>query len=207
MILQKKRLAIGMHPERLEEMTDKEIIEGLIERNPQITEQFFFHKCKPLFLSIMRFVFSYEVDYDEFVNELYQYLMEGDAYKLRQFQYRSTVCQWLKTLTLRYFIKRRDELIENESKEPLYEEKDDAELDESESRIAARIDLDRLLAQMANQRYAWVIRKLMIEEETPETVAKNMGVTTANLYNIKKRAMAALTQVAIKDINHYGKKN
>ena len=44
-----------------------------------MTEEFFFLKCRPLFCSIMKLVFSYEVDYDEMVNELYVYLMEDDG--------------------------------------------------------------------------------------------------------------------------------
>ena len=32
-----------------------------------------------------------------------------------------------------------------------------------------------------------------------------MNITTANLYNIKRRAMAQLTRVALNDIKEYGK--
>lgn len=187
----------------INEISDMEIIQGLIDRNSYITEQFLFHNCKPLFHSIIRLVFSYEVNYDEFVNELYQYLMENDCYKLRQFQYRSTIYQWLKTLALRYFIKKRNELIANESKGTLYIESDTVDY---ESKVNADIDLKRLLYQMKNKRYAYVIYKLMIEEKTPDSVAKEINVTLANLYNIKKRAMAALTQVALKDIVYYDNK-
>lgn len=74
-------------------MTDKEIIQGLIARDYRVTEDFFFVKCRPLFCSIIQKVFDYEVEYDEFVNELYVYLMANDASKLRNFEYRSTVYQ------------------------------------------------------------------------------------------------------------------
>lgn len=67
-------------------MTDKQIIEALIARDESVTEQFFYGNCRPLFLSIIRNVFSYQVDYDEFVNEFYLYLMENDSYRLRQFE-------------------------------------------------------------------------------------------------------------------------
>lgn len=60
-------------------MTDQQIIEALIARDERVTQQFFFKDCRPLFVSIMRNIFSYEVDYNEFVNELYLYLMENDA--------------------------------------------------------------------------------------------------------------------------------
>lgn len=74
-------------------MTDKEILQGLIARDNQVTEDFFFVKCHPLFCSIIKNVFDYEVDYNEMVNELYLYLMENDAIKLRNFQFRSSVYQ------------------------------------------------------------------------------------------------------------------
>ena len=67
-------------------MTEQEIIKGLIARDNQITEDFFFVKCRPLFYSVMRLVFDYEVEYDEMVNELYVYLMEDNASKLRNYQ-------------------------------------------------------------------------------------------------------------------------
>ncbi len=185
-------------------MTDKEIIQGLIDRDSAITKQFFFVKCQPLFRSIIHFVFSYKVDYDEFVNELYEELMKDDSYKLRQFEYRSTLMQWLKIIAIRHFIRKRDEMIEDVSKESLYEEYDD-QPDTSERRVTARMDLERLLGLMNNKRYVYIIQKMLLEEVQPELLANRMGITTANLYNIKKRAMTALTRVALKDIEKYGK--
>ena len=76
-------------------MSDKEIVGKLIERDNAVTDEFFFTRCRTLFISIIRSVFSYEVDYDEFVNEFYLYLMENDAYRLRQFQGRISVYQWM----------------------------------------------------------------------------------------------------------------
>ncbi len=184
-------------------MTDQEIIQGLIDRNNRVTEEFFFVKCQPLFHSVIRLVFSYEVDYDEFVNELYQFLMEDDAAKLRSFQYRSSVYQWLKVLAIRYFIKKRNELIDNTTHEPLYEENDSIIV--SDTSISAKADLERFFERMPNKRHVYVIRKLILEDMEPELLAQEIGVTTANLYNIKRRAMVALTRVALKDIQNYGK--
>ena len=45
-------------------MTDQEIIQGLIARDNRVTEEFFFDKCRPLFVNIINLVFSYKVDYD-----------------------------------------------------------------------------------------------------------------------------------------------
>lgn len=55
-------------------MTDQKIIDALIDRDNKVTKEFFFENCRPLFLSIIRKVFDYPVDYDEFVNEFYVHL-------------------------------------------------------------------------------------------------------------------------------------
>lgn len=98
-------------------MSDQEIIQGLLGRDNVITEEFLYVKCKPLLTAIMRNIFSYPVEYNEMVSELYDYLMENDGQKLRQFQYRSSIYQWVKVVAIRFFINRRDVLIEDNSKD------------------------------------------------------------------------------------------
>ena len=197
-------------------MTDQEIIQGLIARDNRVTEEFFFVKCRPLFVSIMNQVFNYEVDYDEFVNELYVYLMEDDAQKLRNFHYRSTVYQWLKILAIRFFIKKRGRMIEDKSHETPYKGSPQnmveyasdchATANNPNDDYSAEGDLERLFNVMRTKRYVYVIRRLIIEDCKPEQLAQEMNITAANLYNIKRRAMAQLTLAAIDDINKYEKK-
>lgn len=183
-------------------MTDHEIIQGLIDRDNRVTGQFFFVKCRPLLTAVMRQVFDYPVDYDEMVNDLYEYIMADDAAKLRRFQYRSTVCQWLKVVALRFFIRNRCNLIENSSKEALYNKPDEGESYDMLTEISDRIDVERMLEMMPNRRYASVIRRLILEDMDPAEFAAETGVTVDNLYNIKKRAISALTQIAIKYYDH-----
>ena len=193
-------------------MTDQEIISSLIAHDPKVTAQFFFKDCRPLFISIIRRVFGNQiVDYDEIISELYVLLMENDARKLRTFKHESTLFQWLKTIAVRHCLelKRRGKVIDNESQEPLvnsgknlsYVESSQAKMDVESSQ--AKMDVESLLRQMNNQRYALVIHLLMIEEKSPEEVAKQLSITVANLYNIKRRAMKALVEVALKDKRSY----
>ena len=106
----------------------------------------------------------------------------------------------------------REELLEtmeetqDESKEPLYEQNHEEEIDDSESKIAAKIDLERLFDLMSNKRYVMVIRELVLKEVEPEFLALSMGITVANLYNIKKRALAALAHLAMNDKKKYENK-
>lgn len=187
-------------------MTDQQIIQALIARDERVTQQFFFKSCRPLFKSIIFYVFSYEVDYDEFVNEFYLYLMENDAYRLRQFQGRSTIYQWLKVTATRYFIAKRDNMIDMAPKDALYETPDRGDEYEEERQMTAQMDIERLFALMHNKRYVYVIQRLVLQEAEPQIVAQELGTNVDNLYNIKKRAIAALTDIALKEVEKYEKR-
>lgn len=186
-------------------MTDQQIIDALIARDARVTSLFFFGKCRPLFMSIIRHVFSYEVDYDEFVNEFYIHLMKNDAYNLRQFQGRSTIYQWIKVVAIRYFMAKRDNMIDMEPKETLSCSEVQEEEGGEETAATARMDVEHLLSLMPNRRYVHVIRRLVLQDAEPKAVAKELGVNVDNLYNIKKRAVAALTDIALNEVAKYEK--
>ena len=186
-------------------MTDKQIIEALIARDERVTQQFFFGSCRPLFLSIIRYVFSYEVDYDEFVSEFYLYLMENDAYRLRQFQGRSSIYQWMKIIAIRYFVAKRDNLIDTNAKDTLLDSELRRESVDSERAMTAKMDIEHLFSLMPNRRYVYVLRRLVLQEAEPQEVARELQTNVDNLYNIKKRAMAALTEIALKEVEKYEK--
>ena len=184
-------------------MTDQQIIDRLIARDRRVTEKFFFNDCRPLFTSIIRQVFTFNVDYDEFVNEFYLHLMEDDAHRLRQFQGRSTIYQWLKVVAIRYFIGKRNRVIDIDPKDALIDSPAHEEAVDEENGTTARIDIERLFSLMSNSRYKYVIRRLIIQDADPKDVAKELNINVDNLYNIKKRAMATLTEIALKDIEKY----
>jgi len=187
-------------------MTDRQIIDALIARDERVTKQFFFGNCRPLFLSIIKSVFSYEVDYDEFVNEFYLHLMENDSYRLRQFEGRSSIYQWMKIVAIRYFIAKRNVMVDNESDEPLIDKAAKIESVDEERKLIAKTDMIRLLNMMPNKRYAYVIYRSVLQDADPKDVAKELCTNVDNLYNIKKRAIASLTEIALNDIERYGRK-
>lgn len=187
----------------LKGMSDQEIINALINGDEEVTHRFFFITCRPLFQHIINYVFPWHVDYDEVVNELYYELMKDNARKLRNFEFRSTIFQWLKVVAIRHFIRKRDELIENRHENSLLE-KNDVAVDETHQ-ISARLDLEVLFACMSNKRYAYILKKLQIEGVAPKQLAEELCITVDNLYNIKRRAMVALAHIALKDVQKYGK--
>lgn len=186
-------------------MTDREIIARLVDKDEAVTRDFFFNRCRPLFISIIGKVFSYRVEFDEFVNEFYLYLMEDDAYKLKQFQYRSSIYQWLKVVAIRYFVKKRDSMIENSSQETLLNNIADTESMNEEMRIVSEMDENRILRAIPNKRFAYVLKRLVIEQDEPQKVAEELNITVDNLYNIKKRAISSLTKMVLNEIGSNGK--
>lgn len=187
-------------------MTDQEIIQGLINKDSQITEDFFFKQCKPLLSNIIYKVFDNVAEYDELVNELYIYLMKDDAAKLKNFQYRSSLFHWLKILAIRFFLRLKEHgmVIESEGHEALSKMNNTA-INDNNYDNNDLADLKRLLDEMPNKRYALVIQRLVIDGVPPEELALEMDIKTSNIYNIKQRAIKQLTEIAIKDVHYYGK--
>ena len=67
---------------------------------------------------------------------------------------------------------------------------------DASNKTAAAMDMESLLSQMPNKRYALVIRRLILQGAESQEVADELGVTVDNLYNIKKRALTNLMQIA-----------
>lgn len=188
--------------------SDKWIVQKLIDHKKQdekIITDFFLIHCKPLFQSIIKKVFDYPVNYNEIVNEIFIHLIENDAKRLKTFKFEDSFYGWLKIVVIHYFLnkKNHDKVIDIGSEESPSKKME--ENSRPEPMTEERMDVERLLAAMPCERYAKVIRKLILEDMSPDALAKEMSITKANLYNIKKRAIQQLTQVAIKDIKNYNK--
>ncbi len=177
-------------------MTDLEIIQGLIERDERITQDFFFRRCKPLIYALISKYYPNGADYDELVNELYIHLMEADARRLRMYEGRSSIYQWLKMVARNFFLdrKNRERVIDNESDDRLLEKAKDELIDNSKDE--AVMDVAAILDQLENEKYRLVLQKHVIEGMSFDDLEKATGIKKANLYNIKMRALKALERIA-----------
>ena len=182
--------------------SDTQIIDALIAKDEKMTHEFFFVWCRPLLYSIIRRVFRYEVDYNELVNELYIYLLENDGHRLKTFQGRSSIYQWLKCVATRFFLEKRDggTVIGDTSSEPLYPI--DEPFFEPLEKETIKQDIRRLLELMHNPRNRTVLERIMIDDVDYEVLAIEMNTSAANLYNIKRRALVELTTIALKEFEN-----
>lgn len=176
-------------------MTDREIVNGILNGEEEIIKYFFFTKCSRLFSYIILSVFGGKAHKNELMNELFLYIAKDDWKKLKEFDFRSSLLTWISVVSVRFFIKKRDLLIEKESTETLIKE-DRYEFDNLNS-ITMKIDLDYAMAHISNPRYREVITLLDIEDKSYEEVARILNVSISNLYNIHRRALAQLKLLLI----------
>lgn len=179
-------------------MTDEEIVQGVLARNNRITGEFFFVKLRPLLASVVGRVYNGAADIDEKIGEFYEFLMENDGERLRKFEFRSSLFTWIKVVSLRFFIRKRNEVLDLENAVSLYNCKEDVAGTADLEPQTDSEDVERLLGMLGNQRYADAIRALVLRDEEPQEYAESIGVSVENIYNIKKRAIAALARIAHK---------
>lgn len=173
--------------------TDRQLVDGLLNNDIRLIEYFFNKKCSGLFGYILVNVFDGNINKQDLLQELFWYLAKNDWYKVRQFDFRSKLMTWVTVVAVRFFQKKRKELIENSGSAPLNDK-----MWQEQSRaisIERRMDLHNALAKMPNARYRKVIEVLDLQEVRSEILAEEMKVTVDNLYNIHRRALLQLRLV------------
>ncbi|MBQ8360455.1 MAG: sigma-70 family RNA polymerase sigma factor [Bacteroidaceae bacterium] len=178
---------------RTEEYTDEQIVNGILSDDRLMIEHFFYRKCKPMFAYIIQAIFEFQIDEHTLISELYIYLQANDWYKVRQFDYRSRLTTWISVVSIRYFQKKRNELIDSGFLEDINKKKDIGFT--PNVHIDRRIDILKAMDKMPNARYRRVIQMLDLKEVRPELLAEEMGITVDNLYNIHRRALLQLRMV------------
>lgn len=178
-------------------MTDQEIIQGLIDRDEKITQDFFFRRCQPLIYALISKFYPKGADYDELVNDLYLHLMENNARRLRQWEGRSSIYQWLKMVTRNFFLDKinRERVIETEADKRLYHKVNEYATADNSANEAV-MDVAAILDLIENENYRIVLQKHVIEGMSFDDLEKVTGIKKANLYNIKKRALNAMEKIA-----------
>lgn len=83
------------------------------------------------------------------------------------------------------------------------EDSNDVDIDDVSNKLPdkadskAKLDIGQYLQAMPNERYRYVIYSLFIKDMEPEELASEMNTPVSNIYNIKKRALDQLRDLAI----------
>ena len=181
---------------------DRQIVDGILSNDKQLIGYFFNKKCSKLFSYIILNVFDGHVDQRELVSELFLHLAKDDWYKVRQFEFRSKLMTWVTVVAVRFFQKRREELIDKCSTEAQNYKHQGVWHTPSLS-TEQKMDIRSALQKMPNERYRKIIEVLDLQEVRPELLAEEMNITVDNLYNIHRRARVQLRLIMGRKEDYY----
>ena len=187
----------------IENMTDREIVYAILNRDALVTRLFFYEKCYPLFKTRFDKYYTDCTSCLEFINDMYCYIMEpggrtGKCY-LSTFKFSCTFICWLKIVTENYcrqLFKKKSDCIEN------VEYPSDRNMDDSISpniECFVQYDVGILLNLMPNARYRDLIRYRYVEEKSNEETAELLGMSMSNYYNKHKLAKEQFISVLKKE--------
>lgn len=176
------------NPKQLNE-TDAIFIKALKMGNNEISRQFFYKEIGGILHKIRMEVFRGNVDFDELVSELYLYLSRDNWSRFDGFDGKNgcRLRTWMIPVAWRFFMSIQERLLRTEKID------DNSGVIRSsvrdDLRIQIAIDVNAVLSRMPNQRYAEIIRLLLIEGYASQDVADMLDMRVENIYNLKHRAI------------------
>ncbi len=189
----------------LDQLTDQEIVEAILNMDDRITKRYLYQKCYPLFYSIFNKYYTDSESVFEFISEIYLFIMtpkeDSGRCKLAEFGYRCSLTMWLKIVAENYcrqlFCRRGC----HEKKNEEVGDRNcgvDQSLDMSFQSINSE-DVHKLLMLMTNERYRAIIRYRYLEERTNEETAELLSMSMDNYYNKHRLAKAQFCTVLRKE--------
>lgn len=186
----------------IDSLSDKDIVELILDRDPKVTRIYMYEKCFPLFKSRYDKYYTDCESCIEFINAIYVYLMiprekDGRSY-LSSFGFSCRLEYWLKIVA------------ENYCRQLYKKKKIITEIIDNTDRlgdISVTIDLDYLnksdveliLNMMTNERYRDIIRYRYVKQMSNEETASLLGMTMDNYYNKHKLAKEQFTKILSKE--------
>lgn len=174
-------------------LDDHELVNGILNNDKSLIKYFFTKKCSKLLTYILINVFDGNIDRRELVSELYLFMAQDDWHVFRRFQFRSTLMTYISVVAVRFFQKKRGEMIGSISSLSLNNQIE--QVHSTILTIEQRLDIREAVQKMPNERYRKVVEMLDLKDVRPELLAEEMGVTVENLYNIHRRALVQLRLV------------
>lgn len=174
---------------------DRLIVDALLRRDPDITKDFLYRRCYPLFKAVFDRYFTDCESVVELIGQIYLFIMaprpSTGRSKLSQFSFRCSFTMWLKIVAENYcrqiFARQGDfstQSLDDDDRKPLPDES----LLENDGFSPDAHDIRRVLDMMPNPRYRALIEARYLNELSNEDTAACLGLSMANYYNTHKRA-------------------
>lgn len=186
-------------------MSDRDIVAGLIGRDPYITYNYLYVKCYRLFESVFKNFYTDCASVPELISNVYAALLypfpDTGKCSLESFEFRCSLTGWIKVVlrSMAYGAYRR--------RLPVSDDAHDVDrgdvpcacrLDETVSNMAAH-DIDVLLGRIGNVSYRRLLRLRYIEGYDNCEVAGRLHVSMGNYYNMHHRAKKLFCEILEKE--------
>lgn len=187
----------------IESLTDREIVDAILQRDTRVTRLYLYEMYYPLFKARYD---KYYTDCEsclEFINEIYVYIMtpgpkSGKCY-LASFGFSCRFEHWLKIVVENYchqLFKKKPEIIDTPD---LPGDRITGGSTTIDIESLNHADVNAMLNLMRNKRYRDLIRYRYVEEKTNEETAELLGMSMDNYYNKHKLAKEQFTNVLKKE--------
>lgn len=193
---------------------DAAIVSALLCRDKEVTVDFLYRRCYPLFKAVYN---NYHTDCStcvEFINEIYLHILTPDPVtgvcKLEKFRFESTLFTWLKTVCVFYCYHRYARMLKSPAIEAdnyfadggVRLEYDGGSVNTDDFFMPG--DADTILRLMPNRRYSMLIRLRYLEGYTNEETAVKLGMNMNTYYNKHKCAKEQFMKTLRKEEGRYG---
>lgn len=191
---------------------DLAVAQALLKKDKKVTTEFYYKGCFPIFSCLFRI---YETDCEsplELMNQIYMLILSPSKRtgrcQLENFKGESTLRSWIASVAKYYCygvfkkkvvssevifeaggdrLKRENTLIRKGTNEEIMDDDRFGSV-EMDTTNMIKEDFMSLISLMPNKRYAEVIRLFKLENYSNTEVANILGMSMANLYNLKLRA-------------------
>ena len=182
-------------------LSDGQLIARVLANDEDAIAYVFYHKYASLLkLNAQKAAAHKGLAYDDLVQDLYLYLNKNDWEKLRKYDHKYSFASWFTVISYRFFKDCGRSLIDSTNNLPMDNLGDKSELVAGTDKISLMMmDIKKAISKLKPPRDQKIVEALLLNEEEPADVAKEYGVTVDNLYNIKRRGIAKLVQLHLKD--------
>ncbi len=180
---------------------DHQIVSALLSLIERPTWEFFYGKCYPVFKSLYSHYYTDCAEITDFIHDIYIDIMSSkdeDAHcKLELFKFRCALHNWVGVVSIRYCYakyKKRIMFVDSDRNDLVSVSLDDKET-VFEPGMMLSYDLKKILDIMPNERYRKLIFLRYFLDNSNEEVAKELGLTMENYYNLHRRAKVQFISV------------
>lgn len=178
----------------LKTLSDSELVAKLLANDEKVVLYFFYEKFYSMFEYHVYRIFSYEVDVQGLVHELFLYLCEDNWRRLRSYNAdKSQLNTWVSVVSFRFFLNYKKSKIDSNGLISIYEQWDDKIMNyKQDCHNQIRMDVAKAIENLKNATERDVARELLLDGVDIQEVAASHQLSVDYTYTVKSRAMAHL---------------